>query len=85
MLVTLGGASVGDYDLVQKALTDAGMELGFWRIAMRPGKPLMFGRIGAMLACSGCRAIRRPPRSAGCCSCVRCCAPCKATRRPAST
>jgi molybdopterin molybdotransferase len=50
VLVTLGGASVGDYDLVQKALTDAGMELGFWRIAMRPGKPLMFGRIGAMLA-----------------------------------
>ncbi len=50
VLVTLGGASVGDYDLVQKALVDAGMELGFWRIAMRPGKPLMFGRIGAMLA-----------------------------------
>ena len=50
VLVTLGGASVGDYDLVQQALTDAGMELGFWRIAMRPGKPLMFGRIGAMLA-----------------------------------
>jgi molybdopterin molybdotransferase len=50
VLVTLGGASVGEYDLVQKALTDAGMELGFWRIAMRPGKPLMFGRIGAMLA-----------------------------------
>ena len=50
VLVTLGGASVGDHDLVQQALTDAGMELGFWRIAMRPGKPLMFGRIGAMLA-----------------------------------
>ena len=50
VLVTLGGASVGDYDLVQKALIDAGMELGFWRIAMRPGKPLMFGRIGKMLA-----------------------------------
>ena len=48
VLVTLGGASVGDYDLVQKALVDAGMELGFWRIAMRPGKPLMHGRIGAM-------------------------------------
>ena len=48
ILVTLGGASVGDYDLVQKALTDAGMELGFWRIAMRPGKPLMHGRIGDM-------------------------------------
>jgi molybdopterin molybdotransferase len=48
VLVTLGGASVGDYDLVQKALVDAGMELGFWRIAMRPGKPLMHGRLGAM-------------------------------------
>ena len=46
VLVTLGGASVGDYDLVQKALVDAGMELGFWKIAMRPGKPLMQGRIG---------------------------------------
>lgn len=48
VLVTLGGASVGDYDLVQKALTDAGMELGFWKIAMRPGKPLMHGRIAGM-------------------------------------
>ena len=48
VLVTLGGASVGDYDLVQKALTDAGMQLGFWKIAMRPGKPLMHGRIGGM-------------------------------------
>ena len=48
ILVTLGGASVGDYDLVQKALTGAGLELGFWRIAMRPGKPLMHGRLGAM-------------------------------------
>jgi molybdopterin molybdotransferase len=48
VLVTLGGASVGDYDLVQKALVDAGLELGFWRIAMRPGKPLMQGRLGAM-------------------------------------
>ncbi len=49
VLVTLGGASVGDYDLVQQALVSAGMELGFWRIAMRPGKPLMHGRLGAML------------------------------------
>ena len=48
VLVTLGGASVGDYDLVQNALVDAGMELKFWRIAMRPGKPLMHGHIGAM-------------------------------------
>jgi molybdopterin molybdotransferase len=48
VLVTLGGASVGDYDLVQRALVSAGMELGFWRIAMRPGKPLMHGRLGAM-------------------------------------
>ncbi len=50
VLVTLGGASVGDLDLVQEALGRAGMDLGFWRIAMRPGKPLMFGRIGGMIA-----------------------------------
>ncbi len=46
VLVTLGGASVGDHDLVQKALTRRGMELGFWKIAMRPGKPLIFGTLG---------------------------------------
>jgi molybdopterin molybdotransferase len=45
ILVTLGGASVGDHDLVGKALADRGMKLDFWRIAMRPGKPLMFGSI----------------------------------------
>jgi molybdopterin molybdotransferase len=48
VLVTLGGASVGDHDLVQKALVTAGMELGFWKIAMRPGKPLMHGRLGGL-------------------------------------
>ena len=48
VLVTLGGASVGDHDLVQKTLIEAGMALGFWRIAMRPGKPLMHGRIDTM-------------------------------------
>ncbi|MFO1151339.1 MAG: gephyrin-like molybdotransferase Glp [Alsobacter sp.] len=47
VLVTLGGASVGDHDLVQSALTRRGMRLGFWRIAMRPGKPLIFGSLGA--------------------------------------
>jgi molybdopterin molybdotransferase len=48
VLVTLGGASVGDHDLVRPVLVEAGMELDFWRIAMRPGKPLMVGRLGAM-------------------------------------
>ncbi|SFG26184.1 gephyrin-like molybdotransferase Glp [Methylobacterium gossipiicola] len=47
ILVTLGGASVGDHDLVQSALTRQGLELGFWRVALRPGKPLMHGRLGA--------------------------------------
>jgi molybdopterin molybdotransferase len=46
ILVTTGGASVGDHDLVQRVLGDIGLEVDFWRIAMRPGKPLMFGRIG---------------------------------------
>lgn len=48
LLVTLGGASVGDHDLVQAALGAEGMELGFWRVALRPGKPLMFGRLESM-------------------------------------
>ncbi|MGU3537895.1 molybdopterin molybdotransferase MoeA [Methylobacterium sp. A54F] len=46
LLVTLGGASVGDHDLVQAALRGQGLELGFWRVALRPGKPLMHGRLG---------------------------------------
>lgn len=46
MLVTTGGASVGEHDLVQDALADLGLELDFWQIAMRPGKPLMFGTLG---------------------------------------
>lgn len=47
VIVTLGGASVGDHDLVHRVLTGLGMDLGFWKIAMRPGKPLMFGRLGS--------------------------------------
>lgn len=45
MLVTTGGVSVGERDLVREVLGGAGMTLDFWRIAMRPGKPLMFGRL----------------------------------------
>ncbi|CAN7295477.1 molybdopterin molybdotransferase MoeA [Ensifer adhaerens] len=48
VLVTLGGASVGDHDLVQSTLLASGMTLDFWRIAMRPGKPLMVGQLGDM-------------------------------------
>jgi molybdopterin molybdotransferase len=46
ILVTIGGASVGEHDLVKDALREAGMALDFWKIAMRPGKPLMFGQLG---------------------------------------
>lgn len=46
LLVTTGGASVGDHDLVRSALGAAGLVLDFWQIAMRPGKPLIFGKIG---------------------------------------
>lgn len=45
VIVTLGGASVGDHDLVHAVLSGEGMTLDFWKIAMRPGKPLMFGRL----------------------------------------
>ncbi len=48
LLVTIGGASVGEHDLVRSALGAAGLELDFWKIAMRPGKPLMFGRMGGV-------------------------------------
>lgn len=45
ILVTIGGASVGDHDLVAPALKAEGMALDFWRVKMRPGKPLLFGRM----------------------------------------
>jgi molybdopterin molybdotransferase len=48
MLVTTGGASVGDHDLVLTALVTRGFTTDFHKIAMRPGKPLMFGLLGAM-------------------------------------
>ena len=48
LLVTTGGASVGDHDLVRPALEAAGGKIDFWRIALRPGKPMMAGRLGAV-------------------------------------
>jgi molybdopterin molybdotransferase len=48
ILITTGGASVGDHDLVQQALKAEGISMAFWKIAMRPGKPMMHGRLGAM-------------------------------------
>ena len=48
ILVTTGGASVGDYDFVNRALAAEGVDLSFWKIAMRPGRPLMHGRLGKM-------------------------------------
>lgn len=48
ILVTSGGASVGDYDLVQKALASEGLALSFWKVALRPGRPMMHGRLGRM-------------------------------------
>jgi molybdopterin molybdotransferase len=48
LLLTSGGASVGEHDLVQSVLKAKGMALDFWKIAMRPGKPLMFGTLGPL-------------------------------------
>jgi molybdopterin molybdotransferase len=63
LLVTLGGASVGEHDLVRGVLGEQGLELDFWQIAMRPGKPLMFGSL------RGVRLLGLPgnPVSAGVC------------------
>jgi molybdopterin molybdotransferase len=48
ILVTTGGASVGDYDLVHKAMANDGLALSFWRVALRPGRPMLHGRLGLM-------------------------------------
>jgi molybdopterin molybdotransferase len=48
ILVTTGGASVGEHDVVKQALESEGVEITFWKIAMRPGKPMMHGRRGAL-------------------------------------
>jgi molybdopterin molybdotransferase len=48
VLVTSGGASVGEHDLVQRALAREGLDLSFWRVALRPGRPMLHGRLGAM-------------------------------------
>ena len=48
ILVTTGGASVGDHDLVQESLVAEKVQIAFWKIAMRPGKPMMHGRLGPM-------------------------------------
>jgi len=49
VIITSGGASVGDHDLVQPVFRQLGVDMGFWKIAMRPGKPLMFGTFGEKL------------------------------------
>ena len=55
LVLTIGGASVGDYDLVAQAAADFGLEQSFYKVAMRPGKPLMAGRLGgrAMIGLPG--------------------------------
>lgn len=46
LILTSGGVSVGKYDLVKDTLTDLGMKVKFWKVAMKPGKPLVFGSLG---------------------------------------
>ncbi len=48
VLVTIGGASIGDYDFVERALTAEGVKLSFWKVALRPGRPMMHGRLDRM-------------------------------------
>ncbi|HZD89865.1 MAG TPA: gephyrin-like molybdotransferase Glp [Pseudolabrys sp.] len=48
VLVTTGGASVGEHDLVQRALAAEGLDLSFWRVALRAGRPMMHGKLGGM-------------------------------------
>ena len=64
ILITMGGASVGDHDLVKRSLEAEGVTMAFWRIAMRPGKPMMHGRLGG-------DAGDRPARQSGFLLCLR--------------
>ena len=64
ILITTGGASVGDHDLVKQSLEAEGVAMAFWRIAMRPGKPMMHGRLGA-------HAGDRPARQSRLVLCLR--------------
>ncbi|MBK9588592.1 MAG: hypothetical protein IPO50_08520 [Sphingomonadales bacterium] len=61
LLLPDGGASVGDHDLVKPALEAAGANLDFWKMAMRPGKPVMVGQLGEMPPGSPRPATRFPP------------------------
>ena len=65
ILVTIGGVSVGEHDLVASALEAQGLTLAFWKIAIRPGKPLMFGRLG------GSRVLGLPGNPAASLVCAR--------------
>ena len=58
ILLTTGGASVGDHDLVQAALKAEGIELDFWKIALRPGKPLMAGHSLSIIAYQAVSRLR---------------------------
>jgi molybdopterin molybdotransferase len=77
LLVTVGGASVGDHDLVKPALETLGLALRVQTIAVRPGKPTWFGTLDdadgrEAAACWACPATRPRPWSAPSCSCARC-------------
>ena len=65
MLVTIGGASVGDHDLIQKVLGEVGLKVEFWKIAMKPGKPLTFALVprtgGAAGGATGAAGASAPP------------------------
>ncbi len=71
LIVTLGGASVGDHDLIQKALEPKGFVLDFWKIAMRPGKPLIYGHLKNTPLLVPSRKSRFRRLSVPCCSCGR--------------
>ena len=75
LIVTIGGASVGEHDLVAGVTAGLGLERSFYKVALRPGKPLMAGRLGGR-PCWGCREIRCHPwcvaRFSWCLCCARC-------------
>jgi molybdopterin molybdotransferase len=70
LVVTIGGVSVGDRDVIKPALEAAGVTLDFWKVKIKPGKPLAGAMLGAT-RCSACRGTPPRPRSPSCSSACR--------------
>ncbi|NJO13879.1 MAG: hypothetical protein HC870_01275 [Rhizobiales bacterium] len=79
LLITSGGASVGDHDLIKPALADWGAQTAFWRVAIKPGKPLL---VATRANAGGAQVILGLPGNPVSSFVTAFCLPCLGSRRP---